>query len=132
MTDYEELLDKAQEEAPEDLDTGERFEIPELKTRKDGSKTVLENFKEIVEKFSREDKHLSKYIQNEMGTAGHLENNELVLNGEFRRGNITSKIEQYAEEYVYCSECGRPDTKIQKEKGVEMMKCQACGARTPI
>ena len=133
MTDYDELLDKAQEEAPEDLDTEERFEIPEVMTRKDGSKTVLENFKEIAEKFSREQKHVSKYVLNELGTAGHInDNNELILNGEFRRGHITSKIENYAEEYVYCGECSRPDTQLKKEKGVEIMKCQACGARTPI
>lgn len=132
MTEYDELLNKAQDEIPEDIGNEERFEIPEVQTRKEGSKTIIENFKEIAQKFSREEKHLSKYVQNELGTAGHLENNELVLNGEFRRGSINSKIEQYADKYVYCNECNRPDTVLKKEKGVEIMKCQACGARTPI
>ncbi|PSH01791.1 MAG: translation initiation factor IF-2 subunit beta [Nanohaloarchaea archaeon QH_8_44_6] len=131
MTDYDELLDKGMEEA-EDLGDGERFEVPVADTRKEGSKTIIPNFSDIASKFGREEKHLSKYIQNELGTAGHIEGDELILNGEFRRGSIQAKIQQYAEEYVFCPECSRPDTKIVKEKGVEMLKCQACGARTPI
>ncbi len=130
--DYEDMLNKGQEEIPEDIGSGERFEIPEVKTRKEGSKTVIENFGKIADKFNREQKHFSKYLQNEIGTAGHVEDNNLVLNGEFRRGKIQDKIEKYADKFVICSECNRPDTKLIKEKGVEMLKCQACGARVNI
>lgn len=132
MTDYDELLDKGMEEVPEDIGSSDRFEVPDVDTRKEGSKTVIENFSEFVDKFSREDKHLSKYIQNELGTAGHIEDGELVLNGEFRRGKINGKIHQYANEFVFCPKCDAPDTLIEKEKGVEIMKCQACGARTSL
>jgi len=131
MTDYEDLLDKGLEEA-EDLGGGDRFQMPEVDTRKDGSKTILVNFSEIAEAFGREESHFSKYVQNELGTAGHAEGKELVLNGEFRRGSIQRKIENYADEYVFCGECSRPDTELVKEKGVEIMKCQACGSRTPL
>lgn len=130
--DYEDMLDKAQDEVPEDLGSGERFEMPEVETRRDGSKTVFENFTEFVKAFNREEKHLSKFILNELGTAGHIDSGELILNGEFRRGQITSRIESYADKYLYCPECGKPDTTLEKEKGVEMMKCQACGARNPV
>ena len=130
--DYEDMLEKGQEEVPDDLDTESRFEMPEVKTRRDGSRTVLENFSKFADKFNREEKHLSKYIQNELGTAGHIEGDELVLNGEFRRGKINDRIEAYAEDYVFCDECGRPDTDLVKEKGVEILKCQACGARNPV
>ncbi|MFB6144973.1 MAG: translation initiation factor IF-2 subunit beta [Candidatus Nanohaloarchaea archaeon] len=132
MSDYDDLLDKAQEEKPDIEDSSERFEVPDVDTRKEGSKTIITNFGSIADKFGRDEKHFSKYIQNELGTAGHIEGKELVLNGEFRRGNVQRKIEQYAEDYVYCPECNRPDTKIIKEKGVEILKCQACGARNPL
>lgn len=132
MTDYDELLEKGMEEVPDDSEEADRFEVPVADTRKDGSKTVVENFGEIVDAFSREEKHVSKYIVNELGTAGHVEGSELVLNGEFRRGNVQSKVKQYANEYVFCPECERPDTEIIKEKGVEILKCKACGARNPI
>lgn len=120
------------EEVPDDIGDSERFEVPDIDTRKDGSKTIITNFGEIVDTLNRDEKHVSKYIQNELGTAGHIEGSELVLNGEFRRGNVQGRLENYLEEYVYCPECGRPDTKIVKEKGVEMLKCQACGARNAL
>jgi translation initiation factor 2 subunit 2 len=129
---YEDMLEEAQDEIPDDLGSTERFEMPEVETRRDGSKTVLENFSQYVEAFNRDEKHLSDFLLNELGTAGHVEDGELMLNGEFRRGQIRSRIEAYAEKYLYCSECGKPDTELETEKGVEIMKCQACGARNPI
>jgi len=130
--DYEEMLEKGREEIPEDVTGGERFEIPELETQKEGSKTIIRNFGALADKFNRDRNHLSKFLLGELGTAGHVEGNELVLKGSFRRGKINSKVEDYAERYVTCPECGRPDTKLGKEKGVELMKCEACGARTPL
>ncbi len=132
MNNYDELLEKGKEETPEDLEKEERFEVPELKTRKDGSRTIVEDFDSVAEKLGRDVKVLSNFIQNELGTAGYLEDGELVLNGEFRRGNVQGRLENYVESRVYCPECGRPDTEIKKEKGVEIMKCQACGARTSL
>jgi translation initiation factor 2 subunit 2 len=132
MNNYDELLEKGKEETPDDLEKEERFEIPELKTRKDGSRTIIEDFSGIADKLGRDEKALSNFIQNELGTAGHIEGDELVLNGEFRRGNVQGRLENYVESRVYCPECGRPDTEIKKEKGVEIMKCQACGARTSL
>ncbi len=130
--DYEELLEKGLDEVPEDTGKNERFELPEVDTRKDGSKTIVVNFSKIAEKLSREEKHLSKYLQNELGTAGRIKDGELVLNGELRRGNVQGRLENFADEFVYCPECGSPDTKLVKEKGVELLKCQACGARNPV
>lgn len=132
MKDYDKLLEKGMDEVPENVGDHERFELPEVKSRKDGSKTIIENFSKIAEKLNREQKHMSKFLQEELGTAGHIDNGELVLNGEFRRGNVKGRIENYADEFLYCEECGSPDTKMTKEKGVEMLKCQACGARNPL
>lgn len=130
--DYEDLLDKGLDEVPDEVDSGERFELPEVDTRKDGSKTIVVNFSDIAEKLSRDAKELSKYMQDELGTAGRLKEGELVLNGELRRGNIQGRLENFADEFVYCPECSSPDTKIVKEKGVQLLKCQACGARNPV
>lgn len=132
MSDYDKLLEKGMSEVPDEVGSGSRFEVPDVKSRKEGSKTVVENFSDIADKFSREYKHVSNFIQNELGTAGQIKNGELILNGEFRRGKVQAKIEKYADEYLFCPECESPDTKIFKEKGVEILKCQACGARNPL
>ncbi|WP_414837485.1 translation initiation factor IF-2 subunit beta [Candidatus Nanosalina sp. VS9-1] len=130
--DYEDLLEKGLEEVPEESGSGERFEMPEVDTRKDGSKTIVVNFSEIADKLNREKDRLSKYLQNELGTAGRLKEGELVLNGELRRGNIQGRLQNFAEDFVFCPECDSPDTEIVKEKGVQLLKCQACGARNPL
>jgi translation initiation factor 2 subunit 2 len=130
--DYEDMLEKGREEIPEDVFENERFEIPEAETQKDGSKTIIRNFKKIAATFGRDQTHLSKFLLGEMGTAGHIDGGELILNGNFRRGAINRKIKEYADTFVLCSECGKPDTKKVKEKGIELLKCEACGARTPI
>lgn len=126
------MLDRGREDLPEELVEGKRFNIPEAETQKEGNKTIVRNFRAIADRFNRSEKHLSKYLLGEMGTAGHIEEGELVLNGKFRRGLLNQKIEDYAELFVLCNECGRPDTEMRKEKGVEMLKCEACGARSAI
>lgn len=126
------MLERAQEDVPDEIGSGERFEIPDVETQKEGNKTIIRNFSDIVDRFNRDPDHLTKYLLDELGTAGHREGNELVLNGSFRRGTLDDRIESYAETFVICPECGRPDTGMEKEKGVELLKCEACGARTPV
>jgi len=130
--DYEDLLEKGMDEVPEDTGTGERFELPVVDTRKEGSKTVITNFGKIADKVNRDEDRFSKYLQNELGTAARVESGEMILNGELRRGNVQAKVKQFANDYVFCPECESPDTKIIKEKGIEILKCQACGARNPL
>ncbi len=132
MDDYESMLDKGREKLPEEIFEGKRFETPSAKTKKRGNRTVLTNFSDITDKFNREEKHFSKYLLKELGTAGHVEGGELILQGSFRRGIVNKKIEAYCEEFVICDECNRPDTKMVKEKGVTMLKCEACGARRSL
>lgn len=130
--DYDQMLDEAREEMPEDVKESHRFEIPEADTQKDGGNTIIRNFGSLTDKFNRDRDHLSKFLLGELGTSGHVEGDELILNGSFRRGKINSKIEAYVHGYVECGECGRPDTKLEKEKGVELLTCEACGAREPV
>lgn len=129
---YDKLLEKGRSELPEEVVEGKRFEIPEADTQKEGSKTVIRNFKAITDKFNRDAKHFSKYLLQELGTAGHIDNGQLILKGSFRRGTINQKIQDYTQQFVLCSECGRPDTTLEKEKGVELLKCEACGARHAV
>ena len=32
-------------------------------------------------------------------------------------------------EFVYCKECGKPDTKLIKDERKYYIKCEACGAK---
>ena len=129
---YEEMLNAAYEGMDEPTDSGERFSVPKTRVYLEGKTTVLENFAEIAEKLSREEAHLLKYISGELGTAGKVNGTRAVFNGKFEPEQFVSIVEEYVADYVICSECGRPDTKLIKEDRVLMLLCEACGAKHPI
>ncbi len=130
--DYEEMLDRAFEEIPEDSYEQERFEVPDVEVDVSGNQTTLKNLRSIANHFGRETDRLMKYLLDELGTAGHREEDKGVFQGKFKKDEVQDRVDRFAEEFVLCSECGRPDTKLIKEGGVHMLKCEACGARSSI
>ena len=41
-------------------------------------------------------------------------------------------IKSYIEDYVICSECGKPDTRLVKDDRVMLLRCDACGGHRPV
>ncbi|WMW24104.1 translation initiation factor IF-2 subunit beta [Methanolobus sediminis] len=132
MEDYEALLDRAIANLPDMETTDARFVIPEPKIMVEGKTTILDNFNNIADVLNREPDHLMKYLTREMGTAGKIEGLRAVFQGRFSKDQIQSNIEAYVEEFVMCSECGRPDTQLTKMDRVMVLKCAACGAHRPV
>ncbi len=130
--DYEELLDRAMDEIPETTKDETRFKIPKADVNVSGNQTTLKNLQSIAKDLGRDPDHLMKYLLNELGTAGNREGSKGVFQGKYRKNEVQERIDSYTEEYVLCNECGRPDTKIIKQEGVKMLKCEACGARSSI
>lgn len=130
--DYDEMLDRALEETP-DLDgSGVRFELPEPVTRTEGHFTVYENFKETASELNRDPSDVMSAVQDELGTNAELdEKSRLRLTGDFDTRKIRNAIDAYAEAYVLCDECGLPDTRMETHQGVEVVRCEACGAHNP-
>lgn len=129
--EYEEHLDRALEETPDIDGTADRFSLPEPNVRQEGNVTVYENFQETIDRLDREETHVMKYLQNELGTSATIdESGRLRLTGEFKSRRVHEAIEEYTESYVRCSECGLPDTRIETENGAEILRCEACGARS--
>ena len=129
--DYEDQLDRALEETPDIEGSGSRFSLPDPEVRQEGNVTVYENFQSTLDALDREDTHLMKCLQNEMGTSANIdERGRLRLTGEFRPSRVREAIEEYAEGYVLCSECGLPDTRLETENSAKVLQCEACGARS--
>lgn len=129
---YEELLKKARKELPESVLTKERFEVPKAKGHIQGNKTIITNFNQIVSIFKRDAQQLLKYLQRELATPAEIDGPRLVLGRKLNATLINSKINQYADEFVLCKECKKPDTQLSKEEKVLMIKCLACGAKHPV
>lgn len=132
VLDYESLLRRAKDELPEVASGHERFEVPKVDIIYEGKITIIRNFDDIVKALNRDVDHVLGFLLRELGTAGHYEDGRLVLKGSISENQITARIRYYIETYVLCSECGRPDTRIQKEGRVTVLVCEACGAKRPL
>ena len=130
--DYDEMLDRGIEQTPDIEGSSERFEVPEPEVRQEGHATVFENFQQVCRDLDRDEDHLLKFLQDELGTSAHIdESNRARLTGEFDADRIHNAVDAYTERYVLCSECGLPDTKLDREQGAEILRCTACGAQSP-
>ncbi len=130
--DYEQLLQKAQEELPENTSKGDRFTIENVKGHLEGNKTVLVNLKKIAKDLQRDPEHLLKYLLRELATPGKYVRDRAIFGTKVSATKINKKIKKYISEFVYCAECSKPDTTLEEEKGVTYLKCQACGAKKPV
>jgi len=127
--DYDDQLDRAMEQTPDIEGSSDRFDVPEPEIRQEGNVTVYENFQDTTSRLGREDDHVVKFLQNELGTSGHIdESGRARLTGEFRQSRIQDALDEYVDEFVLCSECGLPDTKLERERGALVLRCEACGA----
>jgi translation initiation factor 2 subunit 2 len=125
------MLDRALDETPDIEGSSDRFEIPDPQVRQEGNVTVYENFQSTVDELGREDEHVMKFLQNELGTSGHIdESGRARLTGEFGQRRISEAVEAYSDEFVLCPECGLPDTKFERDQGALLLRCEACGARS--
>lgn len=132
MESYEELLKKAEEELPERTGGSERFTLEKIKGHIEGNKTVVINLKKIAKDLNRNENHILKYLLRELATPGKYVGTRAILGSKISAAKINKKIRKYVSEFVYCSECGKPDTQLTEEKGISHLKCLACGVKKPV
>ncbi|WP_338727205.1 translation initiation factor IF-2 subunit beta [Haladaptatus sp. DJG-WS-42] len=130
--DYEASLDRAMESVPDFRGSEDRLRVPDAQAQKDGAFTRLTNLNAIADALSRKPEHLHSAIQREFGTNGQIDENWARYNGSFSASDFEAAIESYMEEFVTCSECGLPDTRLTMEGRTQMLRCEACGAFRPV
>ena len=131
MTDenYLDLLKRAKKDIPKH--TGERFELPQANIVT-GKQTVIKNFTEIAKTLRRDGRHIAKFFFKELAVPGVIKGNELHLQGRVARDLINQRINEYVKEFVICNQCKKPDTGLHKIEKVDVLKCEACGARRSV
>ena len=131
--DYDEQLDRALDQKPDTEGSDSRFEVPEPNVRKEGNVTVYENFQSTLDRLGREQEHVLKFIQDELGTSAQIdESGRARLTGEFGGDRVEAVLDEYVDTYVICPECGLPDTNLETDDGEERLHCEACGARSTV
>jgi len=81
---------------------------------------------------AREPEHLLKFILKELATPGAIRGQRLIIGTKVSASRVNEKIRQYANEFVLCTECGKPDTKIVREGQLASLRCMACGSKKPV
>ena len=132
MEAYEKLLKKAYSEVKLVGHNGERFEIPKVCGEVGGNMTHITNINQIASCLRRDVNHLVKFLLKELAVSGKLDSSKLSLKGRLSSVMVNEKIERYANEFVICPVCKKPDTEIISEKEVKLRHCLACGAKSPV
>jgi len=131
--DYDKLLERAREGLEDVMQNADRFSPPVPEILHEGSKkTIIRNFSEIVDALRRDENHLYKFLIQELGTAGSVNNRRLVLQGRVPAKKINERIKLYIDTFVVCQECNRPDTSFLRVGRTLNLHCEACGAKRPI
>lgn len=130
--DYEKMLQSAIDKMPKNIEHHDRFEIPKVSGRIQGTNTVITNFGAICEKFSRDMQLVTKYLLRELAVNGQTRDQELHLFRKLNPALINERIEKFAKTYVICSSCTRPDTTLIFEEGKTFVRCSACGSKNLV
>ena len=128
--EYEKMLDRALAALPKRIMKGERFEVPSVDVLIIGNQTFVNNFAEVCDTLRRKPEHVLKFLAKELATAASLRGLRAVFQGRFSEQTIHGLINRYVGDYVLCSICKRPDTKLQREKRFLFLVCEACGAKS--
>jgi translation initiation factor 2 subunit 2 len=130
--DYEASLDRALDAVPDIQSGGDRLSVPDAQAQADGAFTRFNNLDAVADALARQTDHLHRFVQRALATSGKLEEGVGRYNGNFEERDFEAAVEDYTEEYVRCSECGLPDTRLVQEDRTMMLRCDACGAFRPV
>jgi translation initiation factor 2 subunit 2 len=130
--DYETSLGRAMDALPERSAEASRLSVPDAEAQPDGAFTRFTNLDAVADALNREPEHVHSFVQRALATAGSLEAGVGRYNGRFSADDFDAAVSDYIEEYVRCSECGLPDTRLVTENGTQMLRCDACGAFRPV
>ena len=131
---YRELLDRIKDH----LQTGStkkesRLSVPEPDMIWVGNRTIVRNFGAIASALNRDPQKVLIFFAREMATAASLdEDKRAIFIGRRDRQSFRSLLQRYIKYYVICPVCGSPDTKLEKQRRITFLICEACGARSPV
>jgi len=136
MKDYYELLEEAYEKLKKEgkiIKKGEgTMEIPLPKVSYHGKFTYIENIKEILDIVRRDIKLFVKFLQRELNISCKIESNIVVIQKNIPIDVIKSKVDKFIENFVRCPVCKKLDTVLIKKDRLLFIKCEACGAESPV
>jgi translation initiation factor 2 subunit 2 len=129
---YDELLSRARSGLDRDAKRSGalRLELPGPDVIWVGNKTIFRNFSEYPKLLRRDSSRVLMYLAKELATAASLDGERAIFIGRKDRESFSQLLQRYLKDGVICPVCGSPDTRLEKEKRMSFMVCEACGARS--
>ena len=131
--DYEKLLKRIEKKLIKNSKvTDGRFELPTVDVMWEGQKTYLRNFTEYPKLMRRDTSKLLQYLSKEFAVPAERVGDSAMFIGKRDPDDFTRLLKIYVNDYVRCLTCQSPDTRIEKEKRIHFLICEACGAKSTI
>ena len=132
METYEKMLEEAYEKIKPVESSRERFDIPLVESHIEGIRTIIANFLQICNYLRRSPEHAEKFLQRELAAPSKIEGDRLILVKKIPTKRLNEVMNVYAEKFVICKECGKPDTELERKDNITYIHCLACGAKHSI
>ena len=132
-SDYEKLLKRIEKKLIKNSKVADdRFELPPVDVMWEGQKTYLRNFVEYPKIMRRDTTKLLQYLSKEFAVPAERVGDSAMFIGKRDPDDFKRLFEIYVSDYVRCLTCQSPDTRIEKEKRIHFLICEACGAKSTI
>jgi len=131
--DYEKMLKRIEKNLVKHSKvTDGRFELPPVDVMWDGQKTYFRNFMEYPKIMRRVPAKLLQYLSKEFAVPAERVGDSATVTGKRDPDDLTRLVKSYVSDYINCIACQSPDTRIEKEKRIHLLICEACGAKSTI
>ena len=132
-SEYEKLLKRIEKNLMKNSKVADsRFELPPVDVMWEGQKTYLRNFVEYPKIMRRDTTKLLQYLSKEFAVPAERVGDSAMFIGKRDPDDFKRLLEIYVSDYVRCLTCQSPDTRIEKEKRIHFLICEACGAKSTI
>ena len=131
--EYEKLLKRIQNNLSEDeKESKTRFELPPVDVMWEGQRTFLRNFSEYPKILRREPDKILQFLSKEFAVPAERMGEKAIFVGKRDPDDFTILFQIYLTDYVECPTCTSPDTRIEREKRIPFLICEACGAKSTL
>ena len=132
-SNYEKLLKRIEKNLAKNTETADdRFELHPVDIMWEGQKTYLRNFAEYPKIMRRDPSKLLQYLSKEFAVPAERIGDSAMFIGKRDPDDFTRLFNIYVTDYIKCLTCQSPDTRIEKEKRIHFLICEACGAKSTI
>jgi translation initiation factor 2 subunit 2 len=126
MDPFRDEIDDLIKALPENMRSG----IPKLEIEVQGKRTIIKNFISVAKEMQRDPQHISKYLSSSLGVQTKRKNKQLILRGILSKSKLETTLMDYANQFIICPNCGKPDTILDITKNKTVLSCLACGYKS--